>query len=278
MSSAHGKPVVSRGFWLFLGFFPAAQTLRQFDGYLFRRAADNEGDDSFVNYTSSPCSYVDGGAGADEAYFVSRAGNIVKVIEVMNITVPGGQPQGKSNTCGPNSAWRVMQAYGGLATMQQLISASYRESVISAWNLGTTGQTLTTVMNSNARGLGDKRFTMATDQSINDVVEHLKNGQPVVALIGWQSSSRAVEGGLGQVIDTIFGSGRNKIPTSSPTLHWIAVTGFDAIKKQILFTDTNGGSYSYSYDQFNSLLRWRFDDASQRSMQALGVTRGTIIY
>ncbi len=91
--------------------------------------------------------------------------------------------------------------------MQQVLSTTYRSSTLSAWNLGTTGQTLAESMNSNRRGIGSKTFKMSEGNDVNDVIAHLKQGRPVVAMIGTQASKRVVGGGIGQVIDKIGGSG-----------------------------------------------------------------------
>jgi hypothetical protein len=203
---------------------------------------------------------------------------VTKNLEAIDIAVPGGNPQGDANDCGPNSAWRVLKAYGGTATLQRVLSTTYRSSVLSAWNLGTTGQTLVGSMNANRRGISNKFFSLATGQDINDVIEQLKAGRPVVAMIGRQDSGRAAEGLPGQIIDTIFGESRNRVPTEAPNLHWIAVTGFDGAEDLIYFTDTDGQAYQLSMTAFDHLLRWSFDDVSQRTLQGLGVTPGTIIY
>jgi len=198
-----------------------------------------------------------------------------EVTSVRIWTVPQGHEQGR-NTCGPNSAWRVISASGGTATQQELITAANRTSVLSAWGLGTTGQTLTEVMNANRRGLGKTTFSLSTGRNIDHLLEQVAQGKPVVAMLGVQDYREVDLGPITNWLNIIIGRKINRIPLE-PSLHWVAVTGFDRASERIFYTATDGKSYSDSMAAFSKQFNWRFDDASQKAAQAVGVTRGTMI-
>lgn len=222
---------------------------------------------------------VFGGDGVDSGYF-SKAGSATTDVEMARIDVPGGNPQGR-NQCGPNSAWRMLRAFGGTASEQQLISSANRSSnpsvFVSNWGLGTTGNVLKEAMNANRRGVGSTTFDLATDRKLSDVLTHLRSGRPVVALIGTQDSRRGVEGTVGEFVDVVVGEKNNK-RFDDPNLHWITVTGVDESTGAILYTDTDGRKYQMSQSEFSSQLRWNFDDVSMRVLKSLGVVPGTFIY
>ncbi len=203
---------------------------------------------------------LEGGAGSDRA-MLSEARETIVGCEAVRIEVPSGNAQSK-NTCGPNSAWRVMQAHGGNVTTQKLIDSASRNSTIAKWNLGTSGKALVDAMNDNRRGLGSYSFSLKTNSSLDTIIGHLKEGKPVVAMV-------RVSGGES------YGVGIAKIDI--PKLHWIAVTGFDAAKKLVYYTDTNGGRYQQSYGSFNSDFNWSSDAVATSVLRGLGVVKGTFI-
>src|SRR5262249_54303861 len=142
----------------------------------------------------------------------------------VTIALPGGMTQGNDNTCGPNSAWRVLRAYGGLATYGDLINAAAESSFISEWGLGTTGSTLVGAMNANRRGVGSVTFSLVTKSSLERILDTLRNGKPVVALIRVPGTVHQIIGGtVGDILGDLG------VPTSyeDPALHWIAIDGFD---------------------------------------------------
>ncbi len=218
---------------------------------------------------------MSGGAGIDAAY-LSQARETVTDCEAVGISLPDGNPQSR-NTCGPNSAWRVMQAYGSPVTIQQLIDSASEGSVVSRWNLGTTGATLVNAMNSHLRGLGDYRFSLVTRSSVDRVIDFLKQGRPVVAQIRVSGKEvYEIGGAIGGVLGSIPGIGgitRYEIPA----LHWVAVDGFDSSQRLIYYTDTNGERCQMSYDAFNSVFNWNFGTAQNTVLQGLGVVPGTFI-
>jgi Ca2+-binding RTX toxin-like protein len=221
------------------------------------------GDDTMLGYGGY--NYMDGGSGTDSAK--GAALNQMPNCEIVQITgIPGGQPQA-ANKCGPNSAWRVMNALGGIATLQQVTDRASEGSLISRWNLGTTGSTLVDAMNSLRRGLGGQPlFSLKTHSSKEDISSYLAQGRPVVAMI-------QVDGSDGFDV----GSGIFRVSYTVPALHWIAITGFDSRLGRLYFTDTDGGAYYYSYADFDDNFHWDFGYISNKFLQGFGVVEGTFI-
>jgi hypothetical protein len=190
---------------------------------------------------------LDGGSGFDIAW-MSQARSTTTNCEQVNIALPGGNPQRDDWSCGPNSAWRVMQAHGGSATYQDLKGSVRRNSIIAYWRFGTTTATLVGAMNSNTRGLGSYRFGSESGASINRIVDLLREGRPVIALVR---------------------AGNN--------LHWVAVDGFDSNRQMLFYTETNGARYEESYGSFQSRMNWDFGWAANSVLRGAGVVRNTII-
>jgi hypothetical protein len=190
--------------------------------------------------------------------------------------LPGGTPQTR-NTCGPNSAWRVIQSYGGIAKYQELIDRSSEGSVVSRWRLGTTGATLVDAMNSDRRGLNVPHFSLETRKGLARVVELLKQGRPIVAMERVPGTEVYKVGGA---VGDIFG----QIPVlgdvtsyEMPALHWIAINGFDLARGMVNYVDTDGNQYEQSYNNFTNSFNWDFGPVTNGLFQALGVVPGTLI-
>jgi Ca2+-binding RTX toxin-like protein len=217
------------------------------------------GNDTLIGYGGR--NVLDGESGTDTA--TGHALDQMPNCEVVRINnVPGGSPQA-ANKCGPNSAWRVMSALGGAATLQQVTDRASEQSLVSRWNLGTTGSTLVDAMNSLRRGLsGQPNFSLKTHDSKEDIFSFLKQGRPVVAMIRVSGSD---------------GIKLGPFSYSVPALHWIAVDGFDATTQKIFYTDTDGKHYSYSFASFDSIFHWNFGVLQNKALQALGVVEGTFI-
>jgi Ca2+-binding RTX toxin-like protein len=225
------------------------------DDYLY----GGDGNDTLVGYGGK--NYLNGEAGTDSAS--GRALDQMPNCEAVRITnLPGGNPQA-TNKCGPNSAWRVMSALGGVATLQQVTDRASEQSLVSRWNLGTTGSTLVDAMNSLRRGLsGQPNFSLKTHDSKEDIFSYLKQGRPVVAMISVAGSDKIKIGPISYTV---------------PALHWIAVDGFDSKAQKVYFTDTDGKHYSYSYASFDSIFHWDFGWLQNKALQGLGVVEGTFI-
>lgn len=232
------------------------------------------GNDAFDNETLIRA-VANGGSGTNS--FVGNAGDQIAGFQAVDLNnLPGGNAQGNTNTCGPNSAWRVINAYGGYATLQQVIDRVSNTSVVSHWNLGTTGATLVNAMNDLRRGM-DHTFRRVTQSSLDSLLGQLASGKPVVAMIRVPGTEvyqiGGVVGGIIGQIPVIGGITRYEIPA----LHWIAVDGFDRAKQLIYYTDTDGGRYQMSFASFESVWKWNFGAVQNKLLQGLGVVSGTYI-
>jgi RTX calcium-binding nonapeptide repeat (4 copies)/Peptidase_C39 like family len=217
------------------------------------------GNDTLIGYSGH--NVLNGETGTDKA--TGNALDQMPNCEAVNIkNLPGGNVQSK-NKCGPNSAWRVIKALGGTATVQEVTDRASEQSLVSRWNLGTTGSTLVGAMNSLRRGLsGQPNFSLKTHDSKESIFSYLQQGRPVVAMIS-VSGSESLK--IGPISYTV------------PALHWIAVDGFDSTAQKAFFTDTDGKHYSYSFASFDSIFHWNFGTLQNKAFQALGVVEGTFI-
>jgi len=217
-----------------------------------------EGNDTLAGYGGKDS--LDGGVGKDNGS--AAAGSALPGCEIVRLNgLPSGNPQAP-NKCGPNSAWRVMNALGNSATLQQVTDAASDKSVVSKWNLGTIGKTLVDAMNATrTRSIGTA-FSLKTKSSIDAIAASLRAGRPVVAMI--QVS------GTENVAFRLFNY-------RMPALHWIAVTGINPDSQTIYYRDTDGYDYSMSFATFNSKFNWNFGTATNLVAQSLGVVPGTII-
>jgi hypothetical protein len=292
------------------GFFltdPGTTTMVGFDVARVRSVAfyAGQGNDTFTNETSLRASAF-GGSGNDTfssngnrdffaggsgfmTVFAHAGAAVVNAGALLIDNLPGGTPQ-TTNTCGPNSAWRVMKAYGGLATYQQLIDHDAENSIISRWALGTTGATLVDTMNSLRRGVGSKTFSLKTRESFDDLLGDLGSGKPLVTMISAPGSTppvnlAAVAGAvLGGAGGAVLGGLIGNLPGVSdysnyslPNLHWIALTGFNRRLQVVYFTDTDGNPYQMSFASFKSVWDWNFGPVANTFLQGLGVVPRTYI-
>lgn len=94
----------------------------------------------------------------------------------------------------------------------------------------------------------------------NKLIDLLRQGKPVVALI--RNGSTDVAG------------------TTWPSMHWITIHGFSASEEKIYYTETNdGGTYEYSFSEFQSKWDWRVGDGlANESIRANGVEPKTMIW
>ena len=240
------------------------------------------GDD--VLYGGSGDDRLDGGSGRDQLFGESgtdsltcEAGEVVSGAESIDIVnLPGGSPQ-STNTCGPNSAWRVIRSLGGTATLQQVIDKASENSIVSRWNLGTTGSTLVTAMNGLRRGLGSTTFSLKTRSGLDTMLSYVTQGRPVVAMVRVAGKEVYTIGGtVGGIIGKIPGVG-GITRYELPALHWVAVDGYDSAKRLVSFTDTDGKHYQESYESFRGRWDWNLGTVQNQIFQGLGVVKGTFI-
>ncbi|MDG3008293.1 pre-peptidase C-terminal domain-containing protein [Paludisphaera mucosa] len=267
------ETVLSSGFSIVPIKFDKTYPAAKIDEIVF---VGNGGDDSFDARGVTIKATAVGGSGRDHA--VGRAGKLVADAESVQLTgLPDGTPQTR-NTCGPNSAYRVIRSLGGTATYQQIIDRASESSIVSRWALGTTGRTLVDAMNSLRRGLsGRPSFSLKTQSSLEAMFAQLREGNPVVAMVRVSGAEiYSVGGAVGDFLDRIPGVGgvtRHEIPS----LHWVAVDGFDRARSLVFFTDTDGGHYQQSFDSFDSNFNWNFGTAQNTILQGLGIVKGTFI-
>jgi len=218
----------------------------------------DEGNDSLSGGAGMDEHY--GGDGTDVAWLSNPREHVTSSSEEVNIRLPGGTPQ-QTNKCGPNSAWRVMQAYGGTVTHQQLIDSASGNSTVSRINLGTEGAALVRSMNANKSGISNHTFSLKTGSSVSEIVNQLKQGRPVVAMVSVGNEKYSYRG----------------IGINIPMLHWVAVDGFDSVKGLILYTDTDGVRYEATMSNFSSSMNWSADAVARTFLKGLGVVAGTFI-
>jgi hypothetical protein len=205
---------------------------------------------------------ISGGAGTDELVLDDATESKLKSIsDIDSIRIElrdqDVEAQGDDNTCGPNSATRLVHAFGGIVTLNEMKSAAREGSFISQLNMGTTGQTLVEAMHRNTRGLGNTRFSLTTQGNLNDVLALVKQGQPVLTLI--YDGTESYHG----------------IPV--PQLHWVVVNGFNSATGTVSYRETTGGDVSLSQASFNRKFQWSGSNPAMRLLQGVGVRPGTYI-
>jgi hypothetical protein len=238
-------------------------------------AFGGQGNDDLTAGTSGK-DFLSGGYGYDTAHLAAgMATTDTEVVDVGNL--PGGSPQ-STNTCGPNSGWRVLKSYGSRATLQSVIDRASEGSIVSRWNLGTTGATLVDAMNFSRVGMKHAHsFSLKTRSSLDSLLGDVAAGRPVVAMIS-VAGSETVD--LGSSVGGFAGSLVRGIPGTSytvPALHWIAVDGFDRQQGLIFYHDTDGNRYQTSFGAFQSRWNWNFGTVTNTIFQGLGVVPGTYI-
>lgn len=217
-----------------------------------------EGDDDLSGGSGRDEHY--GGDGTDKVWLSEAREVVTDTTEKVHIQLPGGVPQ-EHNMCGPNSAWRVIQAHGGTASHRSLINSSGAHSLVSRLKLGTEGAALVRAMNANRSGISDHTFSLKTGSSVSEIVNQLKQGRPVVAMVA-----------VGNERYSYHGVGIN-----IPMLHWVAVDGFDSVRGLIFYTDTNGSRYETTMSNFSSSMNWSADAVARTFLRSLGVVTGTFI-
>jgi len=130
-------------------------------------------------------------------------------------------------------------------------------------------------MNSDRRGYNVPLFTLRTHQGVQDVINALDQGKPVVAMISVPGYDNIhVPGKFGKLLSGLGVNGGYTLPA----LHWIAVNGFNPYTGTIYYVDTNGGQYQESVNDFaNSYEDWNFGRIPNAFFQAFGVVPGTFI-
>ena len=193
----------------------------------------------------------------------------------VSIQLPSTGNQNDNWSCGPNSAARVLAFYGRNVDYNTVRSAVNQEFMLPPSikvpapkltdpfrtrridiRTGTTPHVLRDVMK---RWEGEnvkleRKADFATLQRV------LNEGKPVVALVRVGS------------IDTV-------VSGTWPEMHWISVTGFNEQKREIYYTDTDGGKYYYTYDEFLGKWDWRVGTGfASEALYKNGVQSRTMIW
>jgi Ca2+-binding RTX toxin-like protein len=217
------------------------------------------GNDRLVSQSRND--FLLGNAGHDSASVL--AGTFVDFCEVVRISVPGGSPQTDNWSCGPNSASRFLRAYGIEVSYETLrsLAASWPD-LVSQFNLGTRPGSLRDMIATYRSGT-----QLATGASFETVVDLLREGKPVIALIASGLSSD--DGFWGKV----------------GILHYVVLNGIDEATQTLYYMDTDGVQKSWSYAEFQDRWNWGGSwftgiagDAAQGFLNSIGVHERTIIY
>ncbi|WP_435008999.1 C39 family peptidase [Tundrisphaera lichenicola] len=205
---------------------------------------------------------LDGGAGVDRLYLqAGEASTGGERVEIAN--VPVGTPQITGYTCGPNSAMRLLMAYGfrlsGVAENEQA-SSIYKlmrnfartEGLLTNLGFGTSPAAL-------RDALRNVRPSTQLEQgvSIDRVLQLLEQGRPVIALI--------------RVPGSVWVGG------SFPMLHYVTLRGFDRGTQQVLIND-NGQERSQDIAGFRAQWEWSIGwGIPKMALDGFGVRGRTIL-
>lgn len=202
---------------------------------------------------------VDGGLGYDRL-FVLAGTWVVRNGEEVRITVPTDQPQNDGWSCGPNSASRLLRAYGIDASYNAVRSLTSENSLVSRFHLGTLPGALKDVIARFKPGVSLEKAS-----SLQRVLGLLGSGRPVIALVATDKVSLSIGGSYG-------------------LMHYVVLNGFNRSTGTINYVDTNGARKSWTYAQFDYHWKW-FDhftgvlgEPMQAGLEALGLRKRTILF
>jgi hypothetical protein len=203
---------------LFAG--PGNDTLTGGDNLSANQLEGQDGDDTIIS--SSRNDLVGGGPGRD-TLFVTAGTVAVQDVEDVTIATPHDQPQTDGFSCGPNSGSRFLRSYGIDVSYDALRRKVKAASLIFKAHLGTRPVTLRKVLSGFKSGL-----SLHTKSSLQDVIDRLASGKPVIPLIA---------------------PGRN-------TLHYVVLNGVDLDNQTIRYVNTNGFSGTWTYEEFDHRWNW----------------------
>jgi hypothetical protein len=178
------------------------------------------GDDTISSFSRNDV--VDGGDGRDTLRILAGTAE-VRNGEDVTITVDHTQPQTDGFSCGPNSGSRLLRSYGFDVSYDFLRHRVKAESLLFKLHLGTRPSVLDKVL----KGIKSD-ISLHTGASLDSVLERLGSGNPVIPLIA----------------------------PSKRNLHYVVLNGFDLDNQTVRFVDTNGGSGSMTFSQFDRQWVW----------------------
>jgi hypothetical protein len=273
--TAHGTHFQVNDGWCIL---PKSYSVKQIVVYA------GAGDDFVQNNTAIPSTIdggsgndvLDGGAGKDIIFggagddiIYGRAGNdvlwgeagidrliggpgddVLKGGEVgVTLAVKNGTPQFDNSTCGPNTAFRVLNYYGIKATYRQLIRD--RVDSLDSWLIANVGMgTKPSTMESLLRRKGLTSAKYVADAQFERIIEQLDGGRPVIALVNTNGSATG--------------------------FHYIVVRGYDAATASLKVID-DGAYKTMSKAEFLKQWNWNLGWLKNQFFYAAGLHPGTII-
>ena len=172
--------------------------------------------------------------------FWSQATGVQESIALAGI--PGGSPQYDNTTCGPNTASRFLRFYGFNESYDQMRQqVKYDGDLVSRVGMGTRPSVLLDAIRKyRPQTQLEARVNINYgDGGLDHVLNILATGKPVIALINPTGQNRTVPGG--------------HLPEE---LHWIVLTGYDRHDRTITFMNTDGNSYTETFDQFYKQWNW----------------------
>lgn len=166
------------------------------------------------------------------------------------------------NTCGPNSAARLLRGLG-LADLapDELIREVRRQHPVPRFGFGAPPGVLARVMNQYPRP-GGRPFRVVHGADLGRVAATLAAGRPMLALIQTRADDSIA---LGPWRWTV------------PYLHWIALDGWDAEAGAVGFTDTDGTREAWAGARFERVWGWDFGRSVNLGLRAAGVRPRTVI-
>jgi Peptidase_C39 like family len=184
----------------------------------------------------------------------------------------GDQPQDDGNSCGPNSAARVLRYYGYHVSYDDLKRRFHKtDPILNGIGLGLPGANLAALMKQQG-------YQATADQAtVERVLNLVAVGKPVVAMVRVGTINLGKLGLVGQLVGNV-GALINQASTL-PALHWIAVEGFDRDQGLVYYTDTNGEHNQLSLEDFERAFNWECPgDMTKTMLDLAGVTPGSIVY
>lgn len=195
----------------------------------------------------------------------------------VSISLPSTGNQNDNWSCGPNSAARVLAFYGHNVNYSTVRSAVNQEFMLPPSvnvpsptltdpfrtrrvdiRTGTTPHVLRDVM----RRWEGNNVRLERGANFSSLLNLVRDGKPVVSLLR-----------VGSIPPQTTLSG------TWPELHWVAVHGFNESERMVYYTDTDGGRYQKSYDEFQSQWDWRVGAGfASEALHRNGVQARTIIW
>jgi hypothetical protein len=211
---------------------------------------------------------LDGGPGVDSANMSDARRTIVDCEYIsIDIQPPSSEPPFAG---GPESAARVIQARGGGATREDLARTVRETGPVRNWEMAATGPKLVQAMNRLLAGVVGPRFQLRTRSSLTRMIDQLRAGRPVMALIQVDGRERIRLRGAPAVV---------------PRLQWVVVHEIAPVRRSatespidyVRFIEPGGVSRHVPLADFASAFQWNFGRARNQLLESMGVRRQSFI-